>query len=81
MKTRLYLYAAIGALAFGPACANGPAAQDAAEIEVIVVKAKRLAAPAETDSTAAARALTEQKPEIALPEVEIRIASAPEDRG
>lgn len=83
MKTRFSLFAAFGALAaFGPACADEIAVRDAAGIEVIVVTAKRLATPAEADIVASAlRALSAKKPEIALPEIEVRLERLPKEHG
>ena len=84
MKTRSSLFAAIGALvAFGSACADEAAAvRDTSGVEVIVVTAKRLAAPSEADIVGSARrAVSEKKPEIATPEIDVRIARAPGDHG
>ena len=83
MKTRIHLFAAIGALAaFGTASAGEPAAVAAADVEVIVVTAKRLPAPAGDDLVASARrAVSEEKPEIAVPAVDVHIDRAAEDRG
>lgn len=84
MKTRSILIAAIGALAaFGSACADEAAVvRDAAGVEVIVVTAKRLAAPNEADIVdSARRAVSEEKPAITVPEIEIHLARAPGDHG
>lgn len=83
MKTRFKLLAAIGLLtAFGSACADEAAVRETASIEVIVVTAKRVAAPDEADLVdSARRAVSEKKPEIALPQVDVRLAGAPRTRG
>ena len=83
MKTHFNLFAAIAMLtAFGSACADEAAVRETSGIEVIVVTAKRLAAPAEADIVASARrAVSETKPEIALPQVGVRSERAPRNRG
>jgi hypothetical protein len=82
MKTHLKLFAAIGLLtAFGSACADEAAVRDASGVEVIVVTAKRVAAPDEAAIVdSARRAVSEKKPQIALPQVDVRLAGAPRTR-